>query len=153
MDVNQIKKEITRRLMEDYNTGDENDFVAQGVCCSLLQYIKDGEESGPLNEEIDKFLEEVGAPLYWCNDKEQIDWLKIIARHFYELGHRKGMKEMAERGESYEDKIYPCTDNEGNVEGYCIDSCEGELDACERGVEKGIWKIGDPVIVQIRPKE
>ena len=41
-----------------------------------------------MEEEIDKFLNETGAPYCWCNDDEQKDWCTIIARHFYELGRQ-----------------------------------------------------------------
>lgn len=45
-----------------------------------------------LEEEIDKFLNETGAPYCWCNDDEQKDWCTIIARHFYELGRQSKPK-------------------------------------------------------------
>ena len=41
-----------------------------------------------LEEEIKSFLDKTGAPYYWCDDKEQMDWVGIIARHFYELGRQ-----------------------------------------------------------------
>ena len=39
-----------------------------------------------LDEEIDTFLNKTGAPYVWCNDDEQKEWCKIIARHFAEWG-------------------------------------------------------------------
>lgn len=62
-----------------------------------------------------------------------------------------GVKWMMEQGVTFEDKIYPCTDNEGNIEGYCIDG-EGELDACDAGVQDKKFELGDKVIVQIYKK-
>lgn len=35
-----------------------------------------------LEKEIKKFLNDTGAPYYWCNDAEQKDWCETIARHF-----------------------------------------------------------------------
>jgi len=63
-----------------------------------------------------------------------------------------GVKWLMEQGVTYEDKIYPCTDNEGNIDGYCIDSAEDELDACEKGVNEGKFALGDKVIVHIYKK-
>lgn len=62
-----------------------------------------------------------------------------------------GVKWLMEQGVSWKDRIYPCTDNEGNIEGYCIDG-DGELDACENGVKEGKFELGDEVIVQIYKK-
>lgn len=39
-----------------------------------------------LEKEVDKFLNETGAPYVWCNDDEQKEWCNIIARHFAEWG-------------------------------------------------------------------
>lgn len=39
-----------------------------------------------LKEEINKFFEKVGMPVYWCNDAEQQEFCSNLARHFYELG-------------------------------------------------------------------
>lgn len=38
-------------------------------------------------KEIDKFLNETGAPYVWCNDDEQKDWCNIIARYFWNKGY------------------------------------------------------------------
>lgn len=40
-----------------------------------------------LEKEIDKFLNETGAPYIWCNDDEQKEWCSIIARHFWNKGY------------------------------------------------------------------
>lgn len=48
--------------------------------------VKSEKQSEGLEEEIDKFLNETGAPYCWCNDDEQKDWCTIIARHFAEWG-------------------------------------------------------------------
>ena len=62
-----------------------------------------------------------------------------------------GVRWLMEQGVTYKDRIYPTTDNAGNVDGYCIDG-EGELDACEQGVKAGKFKIGDEVMVLICKK-
>lgn len=66
-------------------------------------------------------------------------------------GFLAGVKWLMEQGVSWKDRIYPCTDNEGNIECYCIDG-DGELDACDTGVQDGKFELGDEVIVQIYKK-
>lgn len=46
-----------------------------------------------LEKEIDKFLNETGAPYVWCNDDEQKEWCSIIARHFWNKGYNARKKE------------------------------------------------------------
>lgn len=53
---------------------------------SVAKYIQQDQPEVDLEKEIDKFLNETGAPYVWCNDDEQKEWCNIIARHFYELG-------------------------------------------------------------------
>lgn len=62
-----------------------------------------------------------------------------------------GIRWLMEQGVTYKDRIYPTTDNAGNVDGYCIDG-EGELDACEQGVKDGKFQMGDDVVVLIYKK-
>ena len=51
--------------------------------------VKQEQPEVDLEKEIDKFLNETGAPYVWCNDDEQKEWCNIIARHFYELGNAR----------------------------------------------------------------
>ena len=80
-----IKAEIERRL-EKYDP----DYTSAGrELEKLLSFIASLQQEQPevdLDEEVDKFLNETGAPYAWCNDDEQKEWCNIIARHFYELG-------------------------------------------------------------------
>lgn len=46
-----------------------------------------------LEKEIDKFLNETGAPYVWCNDDEQKEWCNIIARDFWNKGYNARKKE------------------------------------------------------------
>lgn len=46
-----------------------------------------------LEKEIDKFLNETGAPYVWCNDDEQKEWCNIIARHFWNKGYNARKEE------------------------------------------------------------
>ena len=66
-------------------------------------------------------------------------------------GFLAGIEWLLEQGVTYKDRIYPTTDNAGNVDGYCIDG-EGELDACEQGVKDGKFQMGDDVVVLIYKK-
>ena len=66
-------------------------------------------------------------------------------------GFLAGLKWLMDQSVQYKDRIYPTTDNAGNVDGYCIDG-EGELDACEQGVKDGKFQIGDEVMVVIYKK-
>ena len=57
--LEQIKAEIERRMLEDYNSGDnEIDEVAQGVCAGILSFIEslEKEQDVDLDDEIDNFL-------------------------------------------------------------------------------------------------
>ena len=49
-----------------------------------------------LEEEIKSFLDKTGAPYHWCDDKEQMDWVGIIARHFAQWQKEQMMKESVE---------------------------------------------------------
>lgn len=53
---------------------------------SVAKYIQHEQPKADLEKEVDKFLNETGAPYVWCDDDEQKEWCNIIARHFYELG-------------------------------------------------------------------
>lgn len=52
----------------------------------MAKQIKQEQPEVDLEKEIDKFLNETGAPYVWCNDDEQKEWCNIIARHFAEWG-------------------------------------------------------------------
>lgn len=53
---------------------------------SVREFLYGKQPEVDLEKEVDKFLNETGAPYVWCNDDEQKEWCNIIARHFYELG-------------------------------------------------------------------
>ena len=59
-DTEKIYKEIERRMLEDYNAGEEYDEIAQGVCASLLAFI-DSLEQEPqgLDKSSKKHIEDV----------------------------------------------------------------------------------------------
>ncbi len=67
-----------------------------------------------LEKEIEKFLNETGAPYVWCNDDEQKEWCSIIARHFYELGKRSGSSEIPKDARIAAEQFYPqdCFDSQ-----------------------------------------
>lgn len=62
MIVEQIKAELRRRMLEDYNSGDEEkDAIAQGVCAGMITYIDSMQEEPTgkdLEEEIIKYITE-----------------------------------------------------------------------------------------------
>lgn len=39
-----IEKELTRRMLEDYNTGAEEDEIAQGCMASLIMFVRQMKE-------------------------------------------------------------------------------------------------------------
>lgn len=36
-----------------------------------------------LDAEVERFLDESGAPYLWCNDEDQKEWCKTIAKYFW----------------------------------------------------------------------
>lgn len=46
-----------------------------------------------LEEEINKFFENVGMPIYWCNDAEQREFCSNLARHFWNKGYNARKEE------------------------------------------------------------
>ena len=82
-----LKAEI-ERLKEKY-TNMMPSIQKCSVCDELLSFLATLEEEPvELEKEIEKFLDESGAPYVWCNDEEQKEWCGIIANHFYELGRQ-----------------------------------------------------------------
>lgn len=83
------------------NAGENADYF-QGkidLCDNLTHIItslQQEQSDVDLEKEIDSFLNEAGAPFFWCNDDEQKEWCKIIARHFAEWGaiHLNARKEV-----------------------------------------------------------
>lgn len=74
--------------------------VITETCMKLRGFIKarldsDEQLKKDFDKEIDKFLNETGAPYLWCNDDEQKEWCIIIARHFAQWGaiHLNAKKE------------------------------------------------------------
>ena len=81
--IEQIRSEVERM---------KNDSVHLHTYDELLSFLDTLQEQPvceELEEEIESFKEKIGFPVYWCDEKEQMDWLSIIARHFYELGCRR----------------------------------------------------------------
>lgn len=62
---------------------------------SVARFIHAKQEQPKVDweKEIDKFLNETGAPYVWCNDDEQKEWCNIIARHFWNKGYNARKKE------------------------------------------------------------
>ena len=85
------KSAVEKILRNLWKTDSENNAehricynkALQEVQCELdALEVKDAD----LEKEFCSFLDKVGAPVFWCNDEEQIEWMFNIARHFYELG-------------------------------------------------------------------
>lgn len=60
---------------------------------SVAKYVQQEQPKVDWEKEIDKFLNETGAPYVWCNDDEQKEWCKIIARDFWNKGYNARKKE------------------------------------------------------------
>ncbi len=86
----------------------------------------------PLNQEVEdeikSFLDETGMPYFWAGEKEQLEWLEVVARHFSLWQKAKCRKEDGWRPASelpdHNDNVialYDAVDGEGNV------ISEGEL--------------------------
>lgn len=58
IDKDSLIKEIDKRVFEDYNTGNENDEIAQGVLASFKYFIERYKVK-TLDEEINKLINEV----------------------------------------------------------------------------------------------
>lgn len=108
--IEKIRAEVERLIAMNKT---RNGFPAGTMCAvrievyeNRLSFLDTLESENPmqegLGEEIDKFLNETGAPYCWCNDDEQKDWCTIIARHFYELGRQSKPKVC----EELEEEIY-----------------------------------------------
>lgn len=66
------------------------------ACRDIQEVITSLQQEQPKvdwEKEIDKFLNETGAPYVWCNDDEQKEWCNIIARHFWNKGYNARKKE------------------------------------------------------------
>ena len=85
--ANDIVAIIKRRIENYTGTNDQFDRIRRYELEELLTVINHARfEKLDLEKEIEKFLDESGAPYVWCNDEEQKDWCTLIAKHFYELG-------------------------------------------------------------------
>lgn len=74
----------------EYYRGKE---VAYDETSSLITSLQQEQPEEELEKEIDKFLNETGAPYVWCIDDEQKEWCNIIARHFWNKGYNARKKE------------------------------------------------------------
>lgn len=59
----------------------------------IIDSLQQEQPEEELEKEIDKFLNETGAPYVWCIDDEQKEWCDIIARHFWNKGYNARKKE------------------------------------------------------------
>ena len=90
--VEQIKAEIERRIKKIKPQNGQGIVLCDQITKqlqSLLSFVASLQQERPkvdLEKEIGKFLDETGAPYFWCGDDEQKEWCSVIARHFYELG-------------------------------------------------------------------
>ena len=92
-DIDKIRAEIMRRMMEDYNGPDQDqNETAQGVCAGILAFI-DGmarERGSDLEGRIVEYIRSMGGVhkleggVLWYTGRE--DNLKLLARNFYEEG-------------------------------------------------------------------
>ena len=95
-----IRTEIERLLdCEPFSIKQEAKKIVKatrnGVLHGMLTFINSLPEepiSNDLGEEIHLFLDKTGAPYYWAGDKEQLEWLEIIARHFAEWQKQQMIK-------------------------------------------------------------
>ena len=103
--IDLIRAEIERRKkenLEDSTPYGHGAFIEDKAILSFLDTLKE-QQDVELETEIEKFLDESGAPYVWCNDEEQKEWCGIIAKHFYELGRQskpkvcEGLEEEIER--------------------------------------------------------
>lgn len=64
-------------------------YVPSNGTKHCIDYIQQKQVEVDLDKEIENFLQETGAPYFWTDDSDQLEWLTIVARHFYELGLRR----------------------------------------------------------------
>lgn len=53
---------------------------------TVQEFLYGKQQEVDLENEIEDFLHKTGAPYFWTNDSDQLEWCCTIARHFYELG-------------------------------------------------------------------
>ena len=89
--IEQIKAEVERRIetyKKGYANGDDRRADALELLLSFLPTLQEQPVCEDLEDAIESFKEKIGFPVYWCDEKEQMDWLSITARHFYSLGRQ-----------------------------------------------------------------
>lgn len=85
---NEIERIIDTLERNSGYTGGIGD-IQRAICDKILSFINslpEEDERIDLEKEINKFLDDTGAPYYWANGDEQMEWMKIVAKYFYELG-------------------------------------------------------------------
>lgn len=85
--------EMKRRILEDYNTEDEEkDAVAQGAIASLKYYIEDTLEVKEVN--LDCIKKELDELIRIHKPNGDFGWgtLYNVATHFFELGLKAAQK-------------------------------------------------------------
>jgi len=89
--VNKLIDEIERFSSTEYGGNTLGDDVARGALDYVLEEIipslQQEQPEVDLEEEINKFFDNVGMPVYWCNDAEQREFCSNLARHFWNMGY------------------------------------------------------------------
>ena len=104
IDAEKLKAEIEQRMNKHWEglpdaDSQEDDWTYNELCelgaYKELEHIEDFlnslQQEQPeveFEKEINKFFENVGMPVYWCNDAEQREFCSNLARHFYGLRNR-----------------------------------------------------------------
>ena len=88
--ITEIKRQQRRLTLLAFSEQVElrrDSALQNGVYDNILDIINYfQQEQVDLDKEIESFLQETGAPYFWTDDSDQLEWLTIAARHFYELG-------------------------------------------------------------------
>ena len=86
---NEIERIIDTLERNSGYTGGIGD-IQRAICDKILSFINslpEEDERIDLEKEINKFLDDTGAPHYWANGTtSQLYWMKQFAKYFYELG-------------------------------------------------------------------
>ena len=79
--IEKIKAEIERRMLEDYNSSDMlNDEIAQGVCAGILTFINSLPQE-PVSKDLEKEIHNQAIKLHTAPTYEE---LRNFALHFVE---------------------------------------------------------------------
>ena len=84
--VEQAKQRALKGAKVDKDLYCDGRADAFGEVLLDIDSLQQEQQEVDLEKEIGKFLDETGAPYFWCGDDEQKEWCSVIAHHFYELG-------------------------------------------------------------------